>query len=508
MEKLDLNRIVSEFLKYGVSSESEVRSKLIDHLIVFLGYPPELRAEEFPVYGYNDNKQQRAKPADYITFKSNDYVKHKGKKSQASLEWVRNNSLLVFEAKNKDEMPENLNQPAYYATWTRAVAYLVSDGERIKGYYYKDCTADREILDCKVKDLPKMDSFDYFSYENILALKEQRLTGNTNNEAVIKIRDLYNKKVESDVQIIKHEEDLNIPKDTLDYMREALGKDSLGLNNLQLTSKYLNLTNVLLQNSIRYQIPEYMMYIPREFGEVLIYSNENTFIPLFEANVVHYYRDEVDIYDVYNDYARIIVHSTNGSADDVKIGYQVFDLTTSERIIKLNIIKELLEAKTISAFIKNTSTLTFKFTSNTVDSLNNLLNNTNLNISHQEVLKSIEEHYGIEFELSIVSSDEFMELLKDTAIIYKGIANEENHILNYPQEAFNEIDEGTVELDQSEPMPDSFEEGRRTNLPDITLFNYVFTPDTIIFLPCTVSICHSSKEPVAISCSCKYRIKE
>ena len=142
MEKTDLQKIVTEFLKYDVSSESEVRSKLIDHLIVFLGYPPELRAEEFPVYGFNDNKPQRAKHADYITFKSNDYVMHKGKKTQTSLEWVRNNSLLVFEAKDKDEMPENFNQPAYYAMWTRAVAYLVCDGKRIKGYYYKDCTAD------------------------------------------------------------------------------------------------------------------------------------------------------------------------------------------------------------------------------------------------------------------------------------------------------------------------------------------------------------------------------
>ena len=309
-------------------------------------------------------------------------------------------------------------------------------------------------------------------------------------------------------QEITCEDDLNIPEDTLNYMSEALGKDSIGLNNLQLTAKYLNLTNALLQNRIRYQIPEYMIDIPREFGEVLIYSNDNLFIPLFEANVVHYYRDEVDIFDVYNDFARIIVHTTKGNADDVKIGYRIFDPTTSERLIKLKRIKALLEAKAISVYLKNTSNLSFKYISSAVDSSNYLLDTTNLNISHLEVLESIEEYYGISFKLSIVGSDEFLELLENTAIIYKGISNEENHVLDYPQEVFNEIEEGVVEIEQTEPVPDSTEGGRRTNLPDITLFNYVFTPDTIMFLPCTVNICHGSKEPVAISCCCKYKIKE
>lgn len=488
-----------------VSSESEVRSKLIDHLIVFLGYPPELRAEEFPVYGFNDNKPQRAKHADYITFKSNDYVMHKGKKTQTSLEWVRNNSLLVFEAKDKDEMPENFNQPAYYAMWTRAVAYLVCDGKRIKGYYYKDCTADREILDCKIEDLPNTESFDYFSYENILALKERRLTGNIDNEIIVRLRDYYDAQ-KSDVQLITHEEDLNVPENTINYMREALGKNSIGLNNLQLTAKFLNLTDTFLQNRIRYDIPEYMLGIPRDYGEVLLYADDNHFIPLFGASVVHYYRNEVDIYDVYNDFVRIIVHTTEGNADDVSIGFHVFDLSVDERMTKLNNIKLLLESNSISAYIKNTSTPLFVFALNSVNNSNALIAKTNLYLKSLELLKTIEEYYEIKFSLSFVHSENVLELLESIATIYRGITQEENHTLEYPQEAFAEIDEGAVTLEQSEPVPDSTNEGRRTNLPDISLFNYVFTPNTIMFLPCTVNISHQSNKSLAIPCCCTYSV--
>ena len=507
MEKKDLQEIVTEFHCYDTSSEAEVRSKIIVPLIEFLGYPKELRAEEYPVYGYEGGKLINAKPADFVLFKSNDYVKHKGKKTQASLNWVYNNSLLVFEAKAKGEMPVNLGQPIFYTIWTRAVAYLVCDGEYIKGYYYKDCTADREIINCKVVDLPQTESFDYFSFENVSSLKERRLNGDVGSESIVKIRDHYDTH-ESDVQIITREEDLNIPENTLNYMRHALGKNSIGLNNLQLTAKFLNLTDTLLQNRIRYEIPEYMLGIPREFGEVLLYTDEIQFIPLFGANVVHYYRNEVDIYDVYNDFARIIVHTTDGNADNISIGFQVFDPTVNERIIKLKKIKTLLESDSISVFLKNSPTPAFTFIPNNVDYSSDLIAKTNLDLKSIELLEAIEEYYEIEFSLTIVQSENVLDLLESIATVYRGITQEENHVLDYPQEAFDEMEEGIVELEQTEPVPDSTEEGRRTNLPDITLFNYVFTPDTIMFLPCTVNICHGSKEPVAISCCCEYKIKE
>lgn len=508
MEKLDLHRIVTEFLKYDVSSESEVRSKLIDHLIVFLGYPPELRAEEFPVYGYNDNKQQRAKPADYITFRSNDYVKHKGKKSQSSLEWVRNNSLLVFEAKNKDEMPKNLNQPAYYATWTRAVAYLVCDGKRIKGYYYKDCTSDREIIDCKVEELPQMDSFDYFSYENILSLKERRLSENTNSEVVIKIRDYYeSEESEYNVQVIDSDKDLDLPEETINYMRKSLGRNSTGLSNLQVTSRFLNMTNCFLQNRIRYDIPEYMLVIPREKNEVLIYINDNLIYPLFGANTIHYYRNEIDIYNIYNDFANVIIHMTSGIIDDVSMGFKIYDSTVDERLAKFSKIQTLLESHLVSVYTKNDSSTKFSFSPNIDKNLDRLVVKTKIDLKSLEFLKAIEEFYEIEFTLSIVNSEKVMGLLENIATVYNGIVHEQNHILNYPQEAFAELSEGITNIESPVSFPESDGEMHKTNLQTISLFNYTFTPGTITLLPCSINICHESNKKIAIPCCCTYDIK-
>ena len=47
-----IQAVIDEYRKSGINSEAEVRSKFVVPLIEALGYPSELRAEEFPVYGY------------------------------------------------------------------------------------------------------------------------------------------------------------------------------------------------------------------------------------------------------------------------------------------------------------------------------------------------------------------------------------------------------------------------------------------------------------------------
>lgn len=52
LNKDELKRLLSEYQKSIIQSEAEVRSKFIVPLLNFLQYPTELRAEEFPVYGF------------------------------------------------------------------------------------------------------------------------------------------------------------------------------------------------------------------------------------------------------------------------------------------------------------------------------------------------------------------------------------------------------------------------------------------------------------------------
>lgn len=52
--KKNLHDIIEEFKRSNIQSEAEVRSKLIVPLTEYLGYPSWLRAEEFPVYGFEE----------------------------------------------------------------------------------------------------------------------------------------------------------------------------------------------------------------------------------------------------------------------------------------------------------------------------------------------------------------------------------------------------------------------------------------------------------------------
>jgi hypothetical protein len=54
--------------------------------------------------------------------------------------------LLVAETKAPGELPEDLGQAIFYSTWTKAVAYIVTDGERLKGYYRNSIASDIIVI--------------------------------------------------------------------------------------------------------------------------------------------------------------------------------------------------------------------------------------------------------------------------------------------------------------------------------------------------------------------------
>ena len=64
----ELRKIIEEFRLSTVQSEEEIRSKLIVPLLNYLGYPSHLRADEFPVYGFEGRKKLPTKEADYVLY--------------------------------------------------------------------------------------------------------------------------------------------------------------------------------------------------------------------------------------------------------------------------------------------------------------------------------------------------------------------------------------------------------------------------------------------------------
>ena len=170
MNRKRLELIIREYGKSKIQSEQEVRSKLIVPLLELLEYPSELRAEEFPVYGFEGKRKLPLKFADFLLFSDAKFSMHKSY-SQENLEWVQDHSLLVVEAKKPGKLPQILGQPLYYTIWSKAVAYLVIDGEYIRGYCYNKIASDRKIIDCKISELLKNDDIWAFSYHKILYVK-------------------------------------------------------------------------------------------------------------------------------------------------------------------------------------------------------------------------------------------------------------------------------------------------------------------------------------------------
>lgn len=148
-----LDEIISVYRKSIIQSEAEVSTKLLVPLINWLGFSSELMSQEFPVYGWAGRSQAPAKNADFLLFMSYEFAMHRNRKPE-DLEWVYQNSLLVIEAKKLGEMGTDVTgQARYYTNWTKSVAYIVSDGEVIKGYLNKYRTKDQCLLDCRIDEL-------------------------------------------------------------------------------------------------------------------------------------------------------------------------------------------------------------------------------------------------------------------------------------------------------------------------------------------------------------------
>lgn len=151
---MGISKIVADYLRQNIQSEEEVRSKFIVPLLEELGYPIDYRAEEFPVYGSEGSKSLNAKAADFIQFTSNKFADYRTK-TDSNLKWVYEHSLLVFEAKKPTESIAVKEQPIYYAAWTKAPAYMISNGKTIEGYITNANYIDSCIFSCSVAEIPQ-----------------------------------------------------------------------------------------------------------------------------------------------------------------------------------------------------------------------------------------------------------------------------------------------------------------------------------------------------------------
>lgn len=474
-----IEKLVSDFKQSIIQSEAEVRSKFIVPLLDILNYPSYLRSEEFPVYGFEGGKRLPTKNADFLLFASKEFAAHRGY-TQNDIDWVQKNSLLVVEAKKPGEMPEISGQPQYYTIWTKAIAYLAIDGERIRGYYYSVTDVDYKIIDCTLDDLAQHPAIRAFSYDEICHIKEmgselaKKLALSAINEHEMDFDD-SRPATEDDIK--------GIPERTFRYMRHALGRNSEGLSDFQLLAKFLNMTNFYLQQDLRYDVPAYMLDIPRKHHKTHLFVNNDIF-PTDSGEIVEFYRNDSERYIYESNNIMIGAAFEKGKIKLLEIGFRAYENCVTERISSFNRINKILTAKAIRlSYIEDSPkmlTLMPQKSRRLWTAKNDVLNSYAAWRQDLDQLKLIEEFYEIEFNLEYLPADRVDELHMALFHIHSGIAFEQNCEINLPGGLFND----DIELCEHQV----FEEVIIQQMKPYTLFGVTFVPCKSWILPCRLKM--------------------
>ncbi len=419
--KTKIQTVIYEYRQSEINSEAEVRSKFVVPLIEALGYPSELRAEEFPVYGYAGREKLHSKPADFLLFTDKELASHT-KRTQMNLKWVEDHSLLVVEAKKPGEISEDTGQARFYNAWSKAVAYIVTDGEELRGFYFNPIAADPEFINCRVDELAEVEELWKFSYEEILSQK---------NNSIHSSLESKNK----DVIIITSDEDLNLPDETIAFARASLGKNAIGLSNIELIARFLNTTDSLLRNNLRYNIPEYIINFPRHFYTGKLYIDNYPY-SIVEGDVLEFYWEDIDRYIFYNDCIDIYVLKSEGEIIAAGLHIHVLDNNVHDRLKNFETIYSIIQAANMYIHFGEDRLIhipveTADFSWKTNKQIKTLCD---VWVESLEKLKTIEEYYEIRFKLEAIEGEAELSYFYNTLeFVFNGVMRQQNCYITIPK---------------------------------------------------------------------------
>lgn len=500
MQVLDnsaIKAVIDEYAKSEIQSEAEVRSKLVVPLLCALGYPSELRAEEFPVYGFAGRNKLPAKSADFLLFSDKEFGTHR-RNTQKDKDWVQSHSLLIVEAKKPGEMPDSSGQAQFYTMWTKAVAYMVTDGCEIKAYCYSDISSDYKIIGCSISDLPYTEGFIALSFDNVHAIKEK-------GQAALQEYNALQNSSTYPAHIITDDSELNLPNETLVYIRNALGRNADGLNNVQLVAKYLNATDSFLQNDLRYDIPAYMIDIPRGIYNANLYCDGLIF-PLIQGKAAVFYCNDDLRYLFENEYMQITICFRKEKLIRFAMGYHVLNRTVSARLACFETIRKCFAAKSLRIAVEDSEHTSILLPTGRPGKLwpekKDVSFMLGFCVSWLSKLKSIEEYYDIEFKLEPISGqDNVLKMYESIDFVYDGFMLNENCDITFPSSNFDDdiVIEEPFLCRENGPIP----------LQDRVIHGITFRPYRSTFLPCKICLSEIKKDDIVrLPGCCECRIVE
>ena len=478
-----LKTVISEYRKSIIQSEEEVRSKLIVPLINALGYPSEFRAEEFPVFGYAGAEELHSKSADYILFDDKEFALHRTR-TQKNLEWVENHSLLIVEAKKPGKMKDDLGQAKFYNRWTKAVGYIMTDGKRLRGFYSNPLKADFEIIDCMVDDLPDNDNFDKFAFTNLSEIKALPIA------SVLGINC-------TDDCVIEYETDIELPAGTRGWMQKALGRNAEGLSDAELISKFSNMTDFYIQNDFRYNIPKYIIDIPRIYSDAKLYI-DNSPASAVNGQILEFYWENIDRYDFESDYIDIKYVVVDKDYCGLLVNVHVCDESVEERLKHLNTVRKIFHAKAIYIITEPIDTIKIDIEAASKNWENDNDQFIDVCIDCMTKLKAIEEYYGIEFKLEYVEEKDMDYYGNAIEYLYSGIMFKQNTIITgIKEDSFDEC----TNIDQTIFIEEIPKERREK----ITIYNITFETYKSYLVPCEIE---KIDETVTLPVCCQCKVVE
>ena len=497
---LRIRELITEYRKSNIQSESEVRTKLVIPLLTILGYPSELRAEEYSVYGYSGREKLKAKKADFILFKDKNFAEH-NTDTLRNRQWVQENSILVVETKKPNKLDEVLGQAQFYAMWTRAVAYIVTDGETIGIYYYNPINKDYELLDTDIDSLDDAENVTKLSnitYEKLLKIKGKNEFYEDENTIPKGLKVV----TKEDLDVLDDNTRLNLPEHVIEGFKRALGKNSDGLTEVQLLSKFLGMTDAYLENDMRYDIPEYMISIPRSLREASLYIDDNIF-PLVKGEVTEFYRNEVNILDFNSTIIAIRFIYIDGKLNNYVYSYSIQDSSVAERIRKLNVLKKVFLSEKVLIAVGSTQD-TLKILQLSTENQKCWIDRDKALgllyywLNGMEMLRKIEEFYEITFSLQKINNNS--KKVEDTYIaisyVYRGIVHEENCTLSIPVP--EDVPKGRYEITE----PFIVGKGKSIRLAKRVIHGVTFVPEKSMVLPCEFKVKKSKMERYAVIPGC------
>lgn len=174
IKNMTISEIVTSISASNIITEQEVRTKVAIPILECLGYPIENRAEEFPIFGFEGRTALPAKSVDIMMFADSDFQKYRNKTQR---HWVMDNSLVAVELKKPGvTINSSLGQAQFYAMWSRACYYIVTNGEEIEIYKLSNFCGDKCICSCNIVELPSkwIEVFSEISFEHVMQLKNDR----------------------------------------------------------------------------------------------------------------------------------------------------------------------------------------------------------------------------------------------------------------------------------------------------------------------------------------------